>query len=93
MYHTSFVPHYLVNDYSWISLIADEMFLSTTSRPSRGRHLSTVKLWLPTITDLSTAQRSNHQFSSAKEERAALIFNYKPTDVQDYLPFLQAYFF
>lgn len=53
-------------------------------------------LWnydLPIITVLSTAQYSGHQFSSAKEERAALIFNYKPTDVQDYLPFVQAYFF
>ncbi|XP_020622508.1 gamma-glutamyl hydrolase-like [Orbicella faveolata] len=39
------------------------------------------------------AQKSDHQFSNVKEERAALIFNYKPTDVQDYLPFVQAYFF
>ena len=45
------------------------------------------------LTVLSTAQKSDHQFPSAKEERAALIFNYKPTDVQDYLPFVQAYFF
>jgi len=55
--------------------------------------LFTVKLWLPIITVLSTAQKSDHQFSNVKEERAALIFNYKPTDVQDYLPFVQAYFF
>lgn len=50
-------------------------------------------LWLLIITVLSTAQKSDHQFSSVKEERAALIFNYRPTDVQDYLPFVQAYFF
>ena len=58
-----------------------------------GRHFFSVKLRLFIITVLSTAQKSDHQFSSAKEERAALIFNYKPTDVQDYLPFVQAYFF
>ncbi|KAL9956141.1 hypothetical protein ACROYT_G037577 [Oculina patagonica] len=39
------------------------------------------------------AQYSGHQFPSEEEERAALIFNYKPTDVQNYLPFVQAYFF
>ncbi|XP_022810038.1 gamma-glutamyl hydrolase A-like [Stylophora pistillata] len=39
------------------------------------------------------ARHSTHRFSSEEEERASLIYNYKPTDVQDYLPFVQAYFF
>ena len=42
---------------------------------------------------MSAARFSTHRFSSAEEERASLIYNYKPTDVQEYLPFIQAYFF
>ncbi|KAJ7372726.1 hypothetical protein OS493_018000 [Desmophyllum pertusum] len=39
------------------------------------------------------AKLSEHQFPSVEEERATLISNYKPTDVHNYLPFVQAYFF
>lgn len=42
---------------------------------------------------IQKARSSTHRFSSAEEERASLIYNYKPTDVEDYLPFIQAYFF
>ncbi|XP_073247484.1 gamma-glutamyl hydrolase-like [Porites lutea] len=39
------------------------------------------------------ARRSSHQFSSEKEERAALIYNYKMAYVEKLLPVSQAYFF
>ncbi|CAH3127584.1 unnamed protein product [Pocillopora meandrina] len=42
---------------------------------------------------IQKARFSTHRFSRAEEERASLIYNYKPTAVQDYLPFIQAYFF
>ena len=43
--------------------------------------------------NLSIARRSGHHFPSVAEERAALIYNYKTTYVEDYLPVIQAYFF
>ncbi|XP_068674292.1 gamma-glutamyl hydrolase-like isoform X1 [Montipora foliosa] len=42
---------------------------------------------------MKQARRSGHHFPSVAEERAALIYNYKTTYVEDYLPVIQAYFF
>ncbi|CAH3021344.1 unnamed protein product [Porites evermanni] len=39
------------------------------------------------------ARRSSHHFSNYNDERAALIYNYQTTYVEDYLPVIQAYFF
>ena len=92
--HTITMHTYLgVHTYTLVLFHFNTRFLKTTSAPVQSNDLRLQLTILILTCILSTARRSSHHFSNINDERAALIYNYKTTYVEDYLPVIQAYFF